>query len=194
MDDVEPERQLAELYGGGVEVDAIDVVRGDIGFHLLNLVAALGRRDVLTEFLLPVGDIEFGKLVDDLILKCRGAHGGLQYLEFQQVLCAERILGVVQSVYKALQGVFHRALGQHLWGIVACALLAVAAVEPVDEGALGNGEQLSIRAELDLVLMEVVQSAGGNKVGTVLLSPRLEHLGIVLLGIEATVGQQRLID
>ena len=83
---------------------------------------------------------------------------------------------------------------QHLRGVEAGTLLTVTAVESVDEGALGDGEQSPVRPELDLVVLEIVQAAGGDQVGAVFLGPGLEHLGIVLFGIEATVGQQRLID
>ena len=40
---VEPQRDLGQLDGGGVEVDAVDLVQGEVGLHLLQLARGTRR-------------------------------------------------------------------------------------------------------------------------------------------------------
>ena len=64
---VEPQRDLGQLDGGGVEVDAVAVVQGEVGLHLLQLARVLrpGRSACPAR---PAGGVRYsrGELVDRL--------------------------------------------------------------------------------------------------------------------------------
>ena len=199
VDDVEPEGEFAEFDGGGVEVHAIDVVRGDVRLHLLQFVAVAVGLDApvlpaaLTQLLLLVGEVSLSHLVDDLVLEGGGTHGRLQYLQFQQF--GGGTLAGSHLVDDALEGVFHRAACEHLGGVVGSRLLAVATVQAIDERALGQNLRLArLGVAEHLTDVEVAHATVRHEESAVLGLALLVYLYVVLLGIEPTEGEQTLID
>lgn len=75
VDGVEPEGDFREIDGGGVEIDAEDVVVGDEHFHLLALLGVVVVRDGDAGFLLLSLEVGFGELVDGFVGKCSGTDG-----------------------------------------------------------------------------------------------------------------------
>src|SRR5262245_60258932 len=73
--DVEPEGDFGQFYGGGVEVDAVAVVQGDVGLDLLQFGAVLVRVDADPEFGLAAAQVFGGHLVDGLVEEGTGTEG-----------------------------------------------------------------------------------------------------------------------
>ena len=71
---------------------------------------------MLLALLLAVCEVQFGQLVDDLVLERSGSHRWFENLKLEQVLGFK--LTVVEFLHESLQGVLHRALSKDLRGIV----------------------------------------------------------------------------
>ena len=65
--DVEPDRDLGQLDGGLVEVDAVAVVQGDVRLHPLQGEGALFRFEAVAGFLLTPLQVLGSELVDSLV-------------------------------------------------------------------------------------------------------------------------------
>ena len=93
MDYIQPQGELTQLNGRGVQVDTIDIVRSNISFHLLQFITipiwlyTPILLTVLAKLTLLVNKVCFGQLVDDLVLECSSTHGGFQNLQFKQFCC-----------------------------------------------------------------------------------------------------------
>ena len=77
VDGVEPERDFGEFDGGGVEIDAEDVVVGDEHFHLLEFLDVFVVGDDDAGFLLFPLEVGLGELVDGFVEEGGGADGHL---------------------------------------------------------------------------------------------------------------------
>ena len=75
--DVEPDRDLGELDGGLVQVDAVAVVQGDVGLDLLQGEGALVRFEAIVGLFLAQPQVQGGELVDGLVEERAGAERGL---------------------------------------------------------------------------------------------------------------------
>ena len=78
MNHVEPERELTQFHGRGVDVHTIDIIKSDMRFYLLQLFAVLVRIHMLPELLLPVGEVCFRDLVDGFVMESGSTHGRFQ--------------------------------------------------------------------------------------------------------------------
>ena len=80
---IQPQRKLAQFNSSRIQVNTIDIVRRDEGFHLLQFITILVWlyapifQSALTLLLLLVSKIGFSQLVDDLILESCSTHGRL---------------------------------------------------------------------------------------------------------------------
>ena len=196
---VEPERELAQLDGCGIEVHAIDVVRGYVSLHLLQLVAVVVGSyapvlaSLFPKLLLLVGEVSLCHLVDYLVLEGGSTHGRFKDFEFEKF--GSRTLALCHLVDDAFERIFHGAACEHFGGVVGCRLLTVATVESIDKRAFGQNLRIArLWVTEHLTDVEVTHAAIGHEKGAVLGLVHLVHLYIVLLSIESTERQQALID
>ena len=82
---VEPQRNLGELNSGSVQVYAVNLVKGDVRFYLLEFFSADFSINLFTEFFLTHFQIEFCQLTYGFHSEGAGAHGWLTNLEGQDV-------------------------------------------------------------------------------------------------------------
>ena len=192
-DGVQPQRDLSQLHGYGVEVDAVHVAVSYVHFHALQLVLALLGWDGLAKLGLAQAQVSLGQLVDGLVQEGGAAHGGLYHLEVEH-------LGGRLALEQLLQRVVHQAARKALGRVVACARLALATSKAVDELALlVHARKAFLRAALiahTLVLVVLLKLVFGHEITHVELVERI--LGTldlieVFLGNEAAVREQRLI-
>jgi len=113
---IEPQRQFTQFNGRGVQVNAINVMSGNVGFYFLKLIPVPVGIDPAVEVLLLVGKVGLSQLVDDLILEGSGTHGRFKNFKFQQF--GRPLCSGFHFVENALEGVFDGTASQYLRGIV----------------------------------------------------------------------------
>ena len=165
VDGAEPERDLGQLDGDGVEVDAEDVVVGEEHLDALALAGVAVRVEGLAELGLLAAEVGVGELGDGLVEEGGRAHGGLADGEVQDVVGRHARLVVADEL---LEGVLHEALREHLGRVVGRRLLAVAPGEAVDEGALlvlepGAGVSSRTRSSVLPDVLYLPRSRSGTK-------------------------------
>ena len=195
VDRVEPQRDLGQLDGDGVEVHAEDVVVRQAHFYSLLFALVFVVADRLAGFLLLQAQVGVGKLADGLVLEGGGTKGHLAEGQVQDV-------GGGLVLQQFLQGVLHGAAGQAFVRVVGGQLFPVAPGEAIDvlapvvleqpPGFAGMGRlvhpflfpvarQFLLRHEVG-VDQRIVVLGGGL------------HFVEVGLGEEAGIGQQVFVD
>ena len=76
-DGVQPQRDLGQLHGDGVQVDAVHIAVGDEHLDALQLLHALVVGHALPRLLLLAGQVGLGQLGNRLVQERGAAHGGL---------------------------------------------------------------------------------------------------------------------
>lgn len=193
VDGVEPKGNLGEFNGGGVEIDAEDVVVGEEHFHPLPFAGVVLVGDGLAEFSLLFPQVGFGELVDGFVEEGGGADGHLADGE------VEDLVGV-EALQALLEGVFDEAAGERLGGVVGGGFFPGAPGEAVDEPALFVAQEGVGAVDFlkdALVVGVVLELGGGDEVGVfervVILAGGFD-LEEFLLGEEAGVGEQVFVD
>ncbi|MCY1009721.1 hypothetical protein OV079_29985 [Nannocystis pusilla] len=183
VEDIQPQRDLAELGGLRVEVDAVAVVDREVVLHPLALVGVLLGGDRAAELGLLALEVGVGELIDGLVEEGARAHRRLADRPLQDVVGA----GAGQALGEAVAG---EAAGQDLGRIVGAAPLAVAAGQAIEELAgRVDADDLVRRIGRDLRMADepgagvVVVAVGGGP-----------HLVQVLAGEAAGEAEQALVD
>ena len=163
VDGIEPEGDLGEFDGDGVEVHAEDVVVGEAHFDFLLFPGVVGVGDGKAGFHLLQAEVGFGELVDGFIEEGGGTDGHFADGE------AEDFVGGFAGK-KFFEGVFDEAAGKGLRGVVGGGFLAVPAGETVDKLALRMDEkalEAGVRiGDFDaLGFLEFLHVGGGDEVG-----------------------------
>ena len=193
---VEPERYLSEFDGSGVEVDAIDLVKREVGLDLLKLARVGIRVDTLPQLSLAAGEVLLGELANRLDRECARPQGGLADRQIEDV-AGRGLLAVL--VKKLFQGLGDDEAGEDFWRVVGGGLLALTPGEAEDERTTLMQDRLLLAGDLILDLHEVV---GRNLIGPV-SGDHPRALGCVSalgdfvqvgLGKEAGVRHQTLVD
>jgi len=198
MDGVEPEGDLGQLDGDGIEVDAEDVAVGNHHAHLAGFLLDGVMRDVAVEFLLLAPDVGIGQLVDRLVEEGGGPHGRLADGQPQDRVGGLPVDVALLLADQLLEGVFHQAAGQRSRGVVGGGFLARPTGQAVDEAAAFVPEQaVAGGIGIDALVFGIVgQFIGGDEECLVQRVPvvgGLLDLVEVLLGEEAAVGEQPLV-
>ena len=194
VDAAEPEGQGAQFDGGLIEVDAVDVARGDVVLDAAEFVEVEGGFDALAGLLLLEFEVVPGELRGGLVEESAAAHGGLADLE------VEDRVGVFGAVVleQFAEGLFDQALGEHLGGVVGGALLAVDAVEVQDERALGVDAGFAVFEALDFVFLEILEALPGHEPARGLGALEVVAGGFdadeVLIGEHAPERQEAFVD
>ena len=129
--DVEPDRDLGQLDGGLVEVDAVAVVQGDVGLDLLQVEGALVRFEAVAGLFLAQPQVLGGELVDGLVEERAGARARARRPASGAPRPAVTVAALLLD--PLLQGELDGDRGQRLRGVVGGAGLPVPAGQPVDE-------------------------------------------------------------
>ena len=191
---IQPQRNLAQLDSGGVEIHAEDIVIGEAHFDPLLLTGIVLVRDGAAGFLLLESQVGLGQLVHRLVEKRRRAHGHLADGELKN------IIGTADFLQEFLQGILHRAVRKALGCVERCGLVAVAAREAVEVAAFFMAEQAAwLAAQLvnALILGVVANLRLGHKIGVVhgivflVLRFYLVEIGLCE---EAGIGKEVLIN
>ena len=82
----QPQGDLCQLDGGGVQVDAVDAVQRDPRLHPLQLQLELRRLDPLIQLVLFLFQIQVGELVDGLDGERAGTQCRLEHAEIQHII------------------------------------------------------------------------------------------------------------
>ena len=139
---VEPQRDLGELDGGGVEVDAVDLVQGEVGLHLLQLARVLVGVDALAELVLAALEVLSASWRTASMANAPEPSAGSQ-------TSGSRISAAVVVVpswsSSSSSACDDDEPGEHLGRVVRRRLLALPAGEPEDEGALLVQHRLASR-------------------------------------------------
>ena len=129
---VQPERDLGQFHGGGVEVHPVDLVQRDRRLDPLQFGRVLVRVDPLAEFGLAAAQVLLGELPDGLDGERAGPEGRLADRQAQDLLGGRGVPVLVEQLLKRLG---HGEPGQHLGRVVRRRLLPLPAREPEDERA-----------------------------------------------------------
>ena len=129
---VEPDRDLGQLDGGLVEVDAVAVVQRDVRLDPLQGEGALLGFEPVAGLFLAQPQVQRGELVDGLVEERAGAQGGLADPPAEHLGGGGRAALLLDPL---LQGELDGDGGQRLGGVVGGAGLPVPAGEAVDERA-----------------------------------------------------------
>ncbi len=196
---VEPEGDLGEFDGGGVEVNPVDVVERQVRLDLLQLTWVVVRVDALAfgrQFLLAALQILLGELADRLDGERAGAEGRLADRHGEDLGRRGPFVVLVEQLF---EGLADGELRQDLGGVVRRRLLALAAGQAEHERALFVQDRAHFAGHLVGQPHEVV---GGDAVGTVhrddpgalAAVAALGHLVQVGLGEETGVRHQPLVN
>ena len=128
---VEPQADLGQLDGGGVEVHPVALVQREVGLYLLEFAEVGVGVEGLPQLGLAALQVLGGQLVDRLVEERPGAQGRLADGEVEQLgglgdLGAAALGGVVVGAQQLGQGVLDHAAGEHLGRVVAGRTLPVA--------------------------------------------------------------------
>ena len=188
VDRVEPEGDLGQLDGGGIQVDAVDVVVGQVGLDLLLLEEEVVVRDPGSRLSLLPFEKRLCQLVDRLVGESAAPERRLADRHREDVVGRPLL-------QQLLQRVLDDAARENLGGVVRRALLAIPPGEAVDEGPLRVPLQPPVE---ELLLVGVLRQVGRlhepGVLQLVVLLPLAAHLVELLLGEEAGVREEPLVN
>ena len=189
MNHIEPKRQFTQLDGRRIQVHTIHVVRGDIGFHLLQLISiTIGSR-----FLLYICHVGFRQLVDYFIKESRCTNSRFQYLQVEQI--HRLALTFTHFIHDGLDGIFDGAACEYFRCIVAGRLLTITTIQSINESTPWQTTRFTCLIIANhLSDVESFHARIGNQISAIFRRTCFAYFDIIFFGIETTIGQQRLID
>ena len=193
---VEPQRDLGELDRGGVEVDPVDVVEGEVGLRLLQAPGVVVGVDALAELALPAVEVLLGELAHRLDRERARAERGLAHRHREDVAGRGGGAALVEELG---EGLADGEPGEDLGGVVGGRLLALAAGEPEHERAGLVDDRLRLAGEPvlghdEVVAADAVGAVGGHDPRALARVAGLGDLVQVGLGEEAGIGHEPLVD